>query len=414
MKHLFLFNAYSVAAAYGVGTYIRQLTDCLNASGIELTVVYIRASRPLVAVEIENGVRYLYIPAPRFADRVDPGRNNACFSRSIACLLKPYVTNPKETAFHLNFMHDQVLCRLLKKIFACRVILTVHYAEWAFPLFGNKKRFLEILSTPHEKLSTPQEKDILAGKESTARFLADCDHIIVVACHEAQTLKEIYGVPESKIVVINNALKDVFEAQSTEERMKCRDDFYIDPDEKIILFAGRLDKMKGFPILLKAFELLLKKDKKIRLLAVGGGDYQGSLEKADRFWSKISFTGFLSKDILFRLYTVADVGVVPSMYEEFGYVAIEMMMHGLPVIANKTTGLEEIVDDGITGLYVPLSDDESRLPEFATLLADRIANVLYDDVVKREMARYARDKFLRKYEEKLFKENMLRFYHSVC
>lgn len=53
------------------------------------------------------------------------------------------------------------------------------------------------------------------------------------------------------------------------------------------------------------------------------------------------FTGYVNQRTLSDLYSVADIGVVPSLHEEFGYVAIEMMMHRLPVIVNATTGLAE-------------------------------------------------------------------------
>lgn len=91
-------------------------------------------------------------------------------------------------------MNDGTLCNMLKKMFSCKTILTVHYAEWAFPLFGNKKRFLEIVSTPPEKLYSAQEKNIASGKASAESLLHAADHIITVARHEADTLQQIYRV----------------------------------------------------------------------------------------------------------------------------------------------------------------------------------------------------------------------------
>lgn len=413
MKQLYIFNAYSIAAAYGIGTYIQQLMDCLVYSGIKVTIIYIRADKPCFTIEKKQNIRYIYIPSPKFGKPNDPFRNNMCFCRSISYLLIPYVEDQQNSIFHFNFMNDDMLCNTLKKTFSCKTILTVHYAEWAFPLFGNKKRFLEILSTPPDKLSSQQEKNIVAGKASAESLLHTADHIITVARHEAETLQQVYRVEKSKITTISNGVKDTYTELSDFERKKLRETHCIDEHEKLLLFVGRLDKMKGFPILLRAFEILLRTNKNIRLIAAGGGDIPGYLKKIDGYWSKITFTGFLEKDRLSKLYAIADVGVVPSMYEEFGYVAVEMMMRGLPVVANRTTGLAEIVEDRSTGLFVELSDNEALLEEQALHLCEKINHILSDETTRKKMAANARRKFLDKYEIELFKKNMLHFYQSV-
>lgn len=90
----------------------------------------------------------------------------------------------------------------------------------------------------------------------------------------------------------------------------------------------------------------------------------------------------MKKDLLYHLYTIADVGVVPFMYEEFDYVATKMMMHGLPIVANRTTGLAEIVEDEKTGSLVQLSDDDSLLEEQALLLSEKISHILANEETK--------------------------------
>lgn len=70
------------------------------------------------------------------------------------------------------------------------------------------------------------------------------------------------------------------------------------------------------------------------------------------------------------------------MYEEFDYVATKMMMHGLPIVANRTTGLAEIVEDEKTGSLVQLSDDDSLLEEQALLLSEKISHILANEETK--------------------------------
>ena len=93
---------------------------------------------------------------------------------------------------------------------------------------------------------------------------------------------------------------------------------------------------------------------------VGDGDYKDCFEEANPIFSQVTFTGFLDRASLLELYRVADVGVVPSLFEPFGYVPVEMMMHGLPVVATATSGLDEVVDDSC-GLKVPLAVSADRV-----------------------------------------------------
>lgn len=67
---------------------------------------------------------------------------------------------------------------------------------------------------------------------------------------------------------------------------------------------------------------------------------------------------------------MANVGVVPSLFEPFGYVPVEMMMHGLPVVATATSGLDEVVDDSC-GLKVPLAVSADQVEIDADRLAER-------------------------------------------
>jgi glycosyltransferase involved in cell wall biosynthesis len=59
---------------------------------------------------------------------------------------------------------------------------------------------------------------------------------------------------------------------------------------------------------------------------------------------KITFAGLLEKNELYELYHIADIGIAPSLFELFGYVAVEMMIHKLPIVVTATSGQNEVVD----------------------------------------------------------------------
>jgi len=89
---------------------------------------------------------------------------------------------------------------------------------------------------------------------------------------------------------------------------------------------------KGYNSLSGHSKLILADLKDIRLVIAGNGYYDNYLKECDNIWGKVTFTGQLDTDKLNSLYRVADIGVVPSIYEPFGYVILEMMMYDIPVI----------------------------------------------------------------------------------
>lgn len=88
------------------------------------------------------------------------------------------------------------------------------------------------------------------------------------------------------------------------------------------------------------------------MIIAGNGDFNRYLVVSAPYWGRITFTGFLTEEQLGEMYAIADIGVVPSLHEELGYVPIEMMMHRLPVICSNATGLLEVTANGEFGQLV--------------------------------------------------------------
>jgi glycosyltransferase involved in cell wall biosynthesis len=120
----------------------------------------------------------------------------------------------------------------------------------------------------------------------------------------------------------------------------------------------------------------------------------------------------LNKDSLHELYSVADIGVVPSLHEPFGLVAVEMMMHGLPLIATATSGLNEVVDD-TCGLKIPIIENQESVEIDSGLLAEKIKYLFQNPEDRQRMGQNARKRYEEKYSMEMFRKNMLNFYHSL-
>ena len=116
-----------------------------------------------------------------------------------------------------------------------------------------------------------------------------------------------------------------------------------------IVTVGRLSKEKGYDDLIKVFDLVHKKNKKIKLIIVGDGDEKENLEnlvsqyKLNKY---IKFTGFLTQDKLKDIYINSSLYVMTSLEESFGLVLLEAMSYGIPCIAfDSALGAKEIIDD---------------------------------------------------------------------
>jgi glycosyltransferase len=407
-RKVYIFNGTSRAAAYGIGTYIKQLTDSLQDTDIEYEVVYLYSQGNEVTTTQEPGYQQISIPA--VTSTVEESAQY--YQRNIAYLLKEFINEDKDTQyiFHLNFMTNPDLVSILKKMFKCKVITTVHYTNWSFALLGNQQKLREIQI---KKKLNPQEKNILKDIKADKKMLEKSDSFICVAQHTFDSFKDICGIDIAKGVLINNALEDIHTPLSFDGKTAIRQKYSIPEKTKVVVFAGRLDEIKGLRFLISAYKEVLKTNPDTHLFIAGEGDFSSWLSEAKNDWIKITFTGKLDKEQLYELYSVADIGIVCSLHEEFGYVAIEMIMHEIPIIVTDTGGLAEIVEDGICGFKVPVQNEGDKRTIDTAVMADKMRLLLDNQDYIKELGRNGRLRFLEKYELGLFKEKMRNLYLNI-
>jgi D-inositol-3-phosphate glycosyltransferase len=129
-------------------------------------------------------------------------------------------------------------------------------------------------------------------------------------------------------------------------------------DEKILLFVGRIDPLKGIEQLIKTVPLL-KNIYNLKLIVVGGDENsKAELEELQKqaaelnIGDSITFQGMVKQEQLPYYYSAADICVVPSYYESFGLVALESLACGTPVVAADVGDLRNIIREGETGYVV--------------------------------------------------------------
>ena len=183
---------------------------------------------------------------------------------------------------------------------------------------------------------------------SVERWMARrADAVIVCSYYMRGHVADIFDIDERRISVIPNGI-DPSELQPAGDLEALRRKFAA-PHEKLVLFIGRLVYEKGFQLALDALPGVVEQVENVRYLVAGSGTHEAELKaQAERLGLSEHgvFLGWIGDDVLHSLYRIADLCVVPSIYEPFGLVALEAMASGCPCIVADTGGLREVVPVG--------------------------------------------------------------------
>lgn len=226
----------------------------------------------------------------------------------------------------------------------------------------------------------------------------------VILCSQAmvEEVGNFFGIPRDKLAMIPNGI-NLPPPGKGEAGLR---DKFAAPDEKIILYVGRLVPEKGVGVLLEAMPQVLAAHPEAKLVIVGSGYAQEDFKRQAEglnLGSKVYFTGFISDQERDLLYRAAAVAVFPSLYEPFGIVALEGMSFARPTIVGRTGGLAEIVD-GTNGLLAE--------PGNAGDLASKI-NWILDDPERAESLGKAGLATCRKYSWQRIADRTISLYQEV-
>lgn len=219
------------------------------------------------------------------------------------------------------------------------------------------------------------------------KLLKKADSVIALTEGEARYYRE-NGIKNVHVIPVGVALKEqICKFEEVEELRRL-----FNLSERVILCVGRLEKRKGIQYAIKALPLVLRSFANTKLLVVGADwGYQSRLEDLARnlgIEKNVVFAGRLSPFELSCAYELADVIVVPSIFESFSHIVIEAWAHKKPVIATKTIGLAYLISKE-AGILVSCGDFEA--------LANAITKIFSDKGLTRLIAmngyRLAKNKF---------------------
>ncbi len=193
------------------------------------------------------------------------------------------------------------------------------------------------------------------------RSLRRADRIIAVSEFTKREIIERYGIKESKVAVVLNAVSGDFASYEpiASERFAAVRKQYALP-ETFLLYVGTLQPRKNIPALIRAFALLHTKLPEMKLVIVGnraGHNYDTQIDKALQesvVQEDVLFPGFVEQCDLPVIMRMARAFVFPSLYEGFGLPVLEAMSQRVPVVASDIPPLREIGEDG--ALFVDTRD----------------------------------------------------------
>ncbi|MCK4730632.1 MAG: glycosyltransferase family 4 protein [Candidatus Aenigmarchaeota archaeon] len=216
------------------------------------------------------------------------------------------------------------------------------------------------------------------------------EKIIAVSNELKEDIERQYKVPKGKLVVIPNGIDiDRFKPMEVDDLKKK----YNLTDEKVILSIGRIDKQKGFHLLLKIFPDILKEYNNIKLFIVGTGPYLHDLKEMTiklNILGKVIFTGRVSDGDLLKYYNLADIFAFSTLrMEGLPLVVPEAMACEKPVIASRIGGITSVIDNNKDGILI----ETGNLKE----LKGKVLEVLGDEELARKLGKNARKKVVERF-----------------
>lgn len=352
----------------GMNVYVRELTRQLGKMDIHVDV-FTRSQDdhvPHVLHELGYGNRVVHIPA---------GPEHPMPKQELANYIPEFVEGIKSFACDKKIKYD-----IIHSHYWMSGIAAASLSDgWAgspivhmFHTLGEMKNRIA---------RSDEEREGAYRIEGEKQVLRRADRIVVATLAELTQLRFLYKADASKMVVIPPGVNvsRFYPIPSDEAKMYIG----LKPEDRMILFVGRIEPLKGVDTLLEAMSCLQMKESRPVHLAIIGGDPSASPEEMNVEMARLKnlcevlgldqsvvFLGVRDQDKLSYYYSAAEVVVMPSHYESFGMVALEAMACGTPVIASEVGGLAYLVRDGETGFTIPAEEPETLCEKLSWLLND--------------------------------------------
>ena len=349
----------------GLNVYVREVCSAFSDRGIATDIFTRRQSPDDPAIEsLAPLSRVIYLTAGRSLDKYALYSEVPGFAAGIRSFAES-----EQLQYDLLYSHywlsGEVACLL-------RPEMGAGWAHTAHTLGLVKNRTLASGARPE-----PAQRIRVEGE-----IAQQADLLIVSTPDESDDLVRSYRANPERVFVVAPGI-DLATFQPL-DRAEARRKIGYGPG-RLMLFVGRLERLKGVEIAIRALALLRDREHDdLRFVVLGGDARQGGAEDGDEsekerlkavasalgVRDRVDFLGSVAHHELPYFYAAADVCVMPSYSESFGLVALEAQACGRPVVASGVSGLRSVVRDEVSGYLIDGHDPAVYAERIGRLLAD--------------------------------------------
>jgi D-inositol-3-phosphate glycosyltransferase len=365
----------------GMSVYIREIACELGQQG-HLVDIYTRVHDPedRQIYELDQNVRLIHLRA---------GEDEEIRKLAVYSYLPDFACNLENFRRQNNFQYDFIFSH-----YWLSALAGIYLQQWwqaphvtMFHTLGAVKNAIK------ESTCLTLDEDELRLRIETERSIVQrCHHIIAPTEREKEDLIRHYSASSDKISVIPCGVN--LEQFKTLGKAQARQ--YLGfGNEKIILFVGRIDPLKGIDKLIKALPYL-RNIQGLKLLVIGGGEHSHhEIEQLRELACNlkiehlVTFLDLVKHEQLPYFYSGADVCVVPSYYESFGLVALESLASGTPVVATDVGDFRNIIREGETGYVVGDNVPHHLADKIALLLSRPNTDEEYAQLIRATVSKFS-------------------------
>lgn len=355
MRVLMLSWEYPPVVEGGLARHVRKLAEQLVRDGVEVHVLT-RGGGRLPAEDDRHGVIVHRVREPSYPRDIDAfvrwvDAMNADMSRLGSELCARF-------EFDVVHSHDWLVAAAAEELArdtGLPWVVTVHATE-----YGRHQGWVDKHPQSH----------IHAVERGMVRR---ADRVITCSQYMRGHVASVFGRRQARIAMIPNAIdpRDLEPVADDLPALRAR---FAAPGERLVLLVGRLVYEKGFHLALDALASVIDTFGDVRFVVAGTGTAEAELKQQARRLGLMKhgkFIGWAGDDMLHSLYRVADLCVVPSIYEPFGFVPLEAMASGCLCVVADTGGLREVVPSGgRVGLRFRTRDADSLVGILEAVLGD--------------------------------------------
>lgn len=403
-RKLLLMDMTHAGNMNGVTRCLQILVEAF-AQGKEFEVIWVRFTHmqgKAVTDEEKGGYRLIRIPLPTDIHKFfgSPKTRNAVWMSAMRTLEPSLSENP---ILHVHTLNLTEFAVAVRRRFPCKVVTHLHCLPWKGTYNRSIRLFNELYQQYYQKKDYSRPAHFIQTEHERLAYVASDCLVCVTECAR-DFVRNVCPHAVENIRVVPNGIQDWALPKNygeSQRQVRC-------------IFVGSAHSSKGLRFVLAAMQAcLLRCQPSITVVGAYTKEQRDGLLGQYPFLD-IHFTGEVGVSQLRRLYAESDIGLIGSIQEQCSYVAIEMMMAGLPVVTTDVDGLSEIFTENSDGIKIPVTfSSHYGLNVDIAQMADAVERLCLHPELRRRIGRKARETYLQRYTQTLMTDRMKEIYLSL-